>query len=189
MYKMPRHSKCLSIVNSNVDSLFSMGTIVGFDKDSDKYYPVINENIRKAFVYGVSNAAECHPDDPLLDLKFTLDEDIAPLVNDYRRRFSLEELKSPADWIIMKYEKGCFFNNHKDDGPTYDRTVSVIAYLNEDYVGGEIEFPGFGVFYKPRAGDVLLFPSSYIYIHNIKEITEGVRYAVVNWYSYLARLK
>jgi predicted 2-oxoglutarate/Fe(II)-dependent dioxygenase YbiX len=57
-------------------------------------------------------------------------------------------------------------------------------YFNDDYVGGEIEFPEFDIFYKPQLGDILVFPSSFIYNHSVKEVTSGVRYAAVNWFSY-----
>lgn len=183
--KFDRHRDCLSIVKNNLNSLFSDGTVVRFNNEKDEYYPELNTNSRKAEVFGVSRSQYCHPEDEVFRLKKILDTDIDKLLVKYRKIFNLEVMKSPNDWIVMKYEKGCFFKNHRDDSAMFDRTVSVIVYLNDDYSGGEIEFPDFDVFHKPRAGDVLFFPSAYSYVHNIKEITEGTRYAVVNWYTFI----
>ena len=87
----------------------------------------------------------------------------------------------------MKYDKGNYFDLHKDEDPFYDRTVSVVAYLNDGYEGGEVGFPEFGVSTKPKAGDVLVFPSSFAYRHSVKPVVSGVKYAAANWYRYSSR--
>ena len=180
-----RHGECLSIVKDNLNSLFTDGTIVRFNDEKNEYYPEVNTNSRKVAICGLSLAQYCHPDDEIFKLKKILDEDIGNLLSRYRTIFNLEVMRSTHDWIVMKYDEGCFFKNHRDDSAMFDRRVSVIVYLNDDYSGGEIEFPDFGVLHKPKAGDVLFFPSAYSYVHNIKEITKGTRYAVVNWYTFI----
>jgi len=84
-------------------------------------------------------------------------------------------------YYIMKYEEDNFFTTHVDDSPEYPRTVSSVFYLNSDYEGGEIEFPRFGIKYKPAGNDVIMFPSNYIYDHKVHKVTSGDRYAVVTW--------
>ena len=46
---------------------------------------------------------------------------------------------------------------------------------------GEIVFPKFGVTIKPKASQLLLFPSTYVYNHNVNAVTNGTRYSMVNW--------
>jgi predicted 2-oxoglutarate/Fe(II)-dependent dioxygenase YbiX len=53
--------------------------------------------------------------------------------------------------------------------------------MNDNYSGGEINFPRFGISYKPAANEILMFPSTYVYNHSVSEVTEGTRYAVVSW--------
>ncbi len=84
---------------------------------------------------------------------------------------------------ILKYGVGQKFTNHIDDHPSFLRRISMVYYLNEDYSGGEINFPRFGISYKPRANEALLFPSTFVYNHSVSEVTEGTRYAVVSWIS------
>lgn len=84
---------------------------------------------------------------------------------------------------ILKYGLGQKFTNHIDDHPSYLRRISTIYYLNDNYAGGEIIFPRFGISYKPRANEMLLFPSTYVYNHSVSEVLDGTRYAVVSWIS------
>lgn len=81
---------------------------------------------------------------------------------------------------FVKYEgAGTHFRIHADHGPTYVATVSAVAYLNDNYEGGEIFFPRFGVDFKPQQGDIVVFPSIFIYEHASREMIEGTKYSVV----------
>jgi hypothetical protein len=82
---------------------------------------------------------------------------------------------------ILRYGKGQKFTNHVDDHPHYHRRVSSVYYINDDYEGGEINFPRFGISYKPKANEMIIFPSTYVYNHSVSEVTSGTRYAVVSW--------
>ena len=85
------------------------------------------------------------------------------------------------NYEILKYGEGNFFIDHVDDGLYMTRKVSMVYYFNDDYEGGEIIFPRFGVEIKPKANQLLLFPAAYIYNHNVNEVTSGTRYSMVNW--------
>jgi hypothetical protein len=81
--------------------------------------------------------------------------------------------------------------------PGVKPAITVTMYLNDDYEGGDIEYrlfdqpytefriegdqmierktekivPGFN--YKPRAGDIIIFPSKLPYYHGVKKVTQG----------------
>lgn len=81
---------------------------------------------------------------------------------------------------FVRYGKGEYFKVHTDDGDPYRCTVSCVGYPNDNYVGGELAFPRFNVFYKPKAGDFVIAPSSYIYAHSAEPVTDdGVKYSLV----------
>jgi hypothetical protein len=82
---------------------------------------------------------------------------------------------------ILKYGKGQKFTNHIDDHPDYHRRISTVYYLNDNYTGGEINFPRFGITFKPKANQMIVFPSTYVYNHSVSPVIEGERYAVVSW--------
>jgi hypothetical protein len=80
---------------------------------------------------------------------------------------------------FVKYLPGKYFKIHGDHGPYYACTVSAVVYLNDDYEGGEIEFTRQGLVVKPEAGDILLFPSNFVYEHASLEVFSGIKYSVV----------
>ena len=82
---------------------------------------------------------------------------------------------------ILKYGSGQKFVNHVDDHKDFHRRISTVYYINEDYTGGEIVFPRFGITYKPKANELIIFPSTYVYNHSVLPVIEGTRYAVVSW--------
>jgi len=87
------------------------------------------------------------------------------------------------DYEILKYNEGNFFIDHVDDGLFMSRRVSIVYYFNDDYEGGEIIFPRFGVEIKPKANQLAIFPANYMYNHNVTKVTKGTRYSMVNWMS------
>lgn len=122
--------------------------------------------------------------DPTAKLLYqSIDSWIQEKVDDYSNTYSVEKLEK-GPYIFIKYQYNDKFDWHIDDGKKYPRTVSVSAYLNDDYDGGEIEFNHFGISHKPTAGDIIVFSSSHPYMHRVKPVLSGTRYAVVNWYRY-----
>ena len=64
--------------------------------------------------------------------------------------------------------------------PGYKFAITALAYFNDDYEGGEIRFPRLdGYTHKPKAGDILLCPSNYIYEHASLPMESGTKYCVV----------
>lgn len=80
---------------------------------------------------------------------------------------------------FVKYMPGKYFKIHGDHGPFYACTISAVVYLNDDYDGGEIEFPRQELVVKPKAGSIVMFPSNFVYEHAALEIRSGTKYSVV----------
>ena len=58
--------------------------------------------------------------------------------------------------------------------------LSIIGALNNNYTGGElIFFDNYQI--KLKEGDVLLFPSNFLYPHLVKPVTKGERYSFISW--------
>lgn len=139
---------------------------------------------RKCYDYAIDKNILFTNDILMQDLYRSTDTWISECLKDYRTVFIHEEVEG-GPYIYLKYEDSDKFDAHIDDGKKYPRTVSVSAYLNDNYEGGEIEFPHFGIFHKPSAGDIIVFGSSYPYLHKVHPTKNGTRYAVVNWYRYV----
>jgi hypothetical protein len=85
---------------------------------------------------------------------------------------------------FVRYKPGQHFSVHADHGFSYTCTVSSVMYLNDDYEGGELWFPYLNITFKPEAGDIVIFPSTYIYAHASKKITKGTKYSAVTMFDY-----
>jgi predicted 2-oxoglutarate/Fe(II)-dependent dioxygenase YbiX len=58
--------------------------------------------------------------------------------------------------------------------------LSIVGVLNDDYEGGNfMMFKDTEI--KLKAGDLLLFPSNFIYPHWVNPVTKGTRYSYVSW--------
>ena len=66
--------------------------------------------------------------------------------------------------------------------------ATITMYLNDDYVGGEISFLDEStnnlIKYKPKAGDVTIFPSGHPYFHGVYSAKDNNRYAVRMFYMH-----
>jgi hypothetical protein len=58
--------------------------------------------------------------------------------------------------------------------------LSIVGILNDDYKGGEfIMFDDYEI--KFKAGDLIIFPSVFLYPHLVKPVKKGTRYSFVSW--------
>ena len=65
------------------------------------------------------------------------------------------------------------------------RTLSLVAFLNDGYSGGNLTFPKFDTSITPKAGSVILFPSNFPYIHIAEPVgssDETIKYSLVTWF-------
>jgi predicted 2-oxoglutarate/Fe(II)-dependent dioxygenase YbiX len=58
--------------------------------------------------------------------------------------------------------------------------VTVLGGLNNNYSGGELVFFTDEV-YELKAGQVMVFPSLFLYPHRINTVTSGTRYSFAAW--------
>lgn len=88
------------------------------------------------------------------------DEDL--VINNINRRLAVltkTEATSGEPLHILRYEPGQEYKPHVDHLPAVanQRLWTVLVYLNDEYEGGETEFPQVNVRYRGRRGDALVF--------------------------------
>lgn len=89
------------------------------------------------------------------------------------------------EWTnVVKYGKGQYFREHSDDGWSYKSAVSLVGYPNDNYTGGGLFFPKFDLHIEPKAGDLIIFPSSFIYSHIALPVDSGTKYSFVTMLDY-----
>jgi hypothetical protein len=116
----------------------------------------------------------------LIDLHQEIYEKLKYCIDDYAKYWGINVVYYEA-FNFVKYEgSGTHFNIHADHGPAYNCTVSAVIYINDDYEGGDLKFPRLdNLIYKPRVGDIAVFPSNYIYEHASLPMESGTKYCVV----------
>ena len=101
---------------------------------------------------------------------------------------------------LLHYEPGQHFSLHGDflelKTPALEqeirqhgqRVMTFLVYLNDDYVGGETEFPRVGLRHRGRRGDALLFwnvdesgAPDYATVHAGSPPTSGVKWVLSQW--------
>jgi predicted 2-oxoglutarate/Fe(II)-dependent dioxygenase YbiX len=160
---------------------YGLGGVYEGDKDSN--YSV-NTSSRNVDTFAMSDPQIYNYTEEQKSLYESIKLPMIQCLNDYKADFSIGEPLTDDCWMILRYGKEQKFDNHADDGSRYPRLVSMTAYLNNDYEGGELEYKNFGLSFKPDPGDVLIFPSNYVYQHRVVPVTSGLRYAVVNWFRW-----
>lgn len=87
-------------------------------------------------------------------------------------------------YSLRRMEKDHFYTQHTDQGIGIDWKVSCSICLTDDYTGGEIKFfDDPETSYKLGRGDMLTFPSNFMFPHEVTPITSGIRYVIVTWLS------
>lgn len=110
------------------------------------------------------------------------------VVKDYTRRYNIGELRYWEATNYVRYGVGQHFQEHHDHGYSYNCVVSLVAYPNDDYEGGELYFRLQNVTAKARAGDVFIFPSNFMYPHRAMPVRSGTKYSMVTMLDYSEKL-
>ena len=114
-------------------------------------------------------------------------------LDEYQKICSWEGEKTGQQWLTKfspirfnKYEVGTMMRRHYDhihsifDGKMKGvPIVSIVGNLNEDYEGSEFHCRVKEI--KLKTGDILMFPSNFMYPHEVTECTKGTRYSFVSW--------
>jgi hypothetical protein len=86
-----------------------------------------------------------------------------------------------------KYDVGTKMKIHCDhihsmfEGPRKGiPTLSILGSLNDDYEGGDLVFWDSEKI-ELKAGQLMVFPSNFLYPHNVTTVTKGTRYSYVSW--------
>jgi predicted 2-oxoglutarate/Fe(II)-dependent dioxygenase YbiX len=92
------------------------------------------------------------------------------------------EISSDSGYTLLRYETGQFYKQHVDSFKQEQRALSCSFVLNDDYEGGEFAFFDRKIKLKPKKGSVVMFPSNFMYPHEIMPVQNGIRYSIITWF-------
>jgi Rps23 Pro-64 3,4-dihydroxylase Tpa1-like proline 4-hydroxylase len=120
------------------------------------------------------------------EIRKKIDEDFyncaSKAINEYRKLFP--EVASDIDtgYDLLRYKEGQFYVQHTDSFKQQQRSVSCSFLLNDDYVGGEFAFFDREIMIKGAKGSIIMFPSNFMFPHEVMPVISGTRYSIITWY-------
>jgi len=100
-------------------------------------------------------------------------------IKKYNEKFSNCKIQEDSGYELLRYKEGQFYTQHTDSFKDCPRAVSCSFILNDDYEGGEFAFFDRELKYKPKKGSCIMFPSNFMYPHEIMPVTSGTRYSII----------
>jgi len=85
---------------------------------------------------------------------------------------------------LVKFVKGFFLLPHVDTLSDESLHIASVYYINNDYTGGEINFPDHNIKIKPEANSAIIFPGNENYLHEVTEILDKPRYSSALWFHF-----
>ncbi len=115
----------------------------------------------------------------------SLRESVLKVVDYYAREHERFACIHHTNFRINRYGVGGFMSSHVDNIHHSHRQqygypqCSVLLFLNDDYEGGE--FIVTDKEYKPSKGSAIVFPSNFMFPHEVKKVTKGERWSIISW--------
>ena len=114
-------------------------------------------------------------------------EKIFNAVSHYENAHSGIGIEKISQLDLLKYEANKYkagYKFHKDCGPkANERHLSISVCLSNEFEGGEFVFKlPEGEYTVPQnIGDAVVFPSNFMFPHQVNQVTRGTRYALIGW--------
>jgi predicted 2-oxoglutarate/Fe(II)-dependent dioxygenase YbiX len=103
-------------------------------------------------------------------------------IKKYNEKFPLAFIQEDSGYELLRYKEGQFYTEHIDSFKERPRAVSCSFILNDNYEGGEFAFFDRELKYKLKKGSCIMFPSNFMYPHEIMPVISGTRYSIVTWF-------
>ena len=103
-------------------------------------------------------------------------------IQEYNTKFPHCKIEEDSGYELLKYSEGCFYIEHTDSFKARPRAVYCSFILNNEFDGGDFAFFNKELKYKVEKGDALLFPSNFMYPHEVMPVTKGTRYSIITWF-------
>lgn len=121
-----------------------------------------------------------HPD---AQLEKEIDNKLSRSVFPELRKVFYFDVKYRETYKICSYdaETSGRFHMHRDTpAPFQHRKFALSLLLNDDYEGGELFLPEYGIKIKPKANTAIIFPG--ISTHQVLEVTKGSRMTIISFF-------
>lgn len=125
-----------------------------------------------------------------IDMKLIVMDQFRMIIEDYIKNLKMDWFKEMNNFTNPKHDRfrvGDKMKKHCDhihtlfsDNHEGIPILTLQAAINDNYEGGDF------IFYDDKKieivqGDVLVFPSNFLYPYRIEKVTKGIKYNIVSW--------
>jgi predicted 2-oxoglutarate/Fe(II)-dependent dioxygenase YbiX len=186
--KMPRDLKGFVKVFDGVMSPELCDRIVSEYKDDKNWEEasvgngVINDSVRRVDSIRMNDPYIIYKNfDARQRLNFDMTEAMFFAIQRYRQVAPAMTAEENSGYDLLRYQEGDFYKEHTDSYINNPRHVSCSFHLNDDYEGGEFAFLNREFKIKAKKGSVIMFPSNFMFPHEILPVTKGTRFSIITW--------
>lgn len=142
----------------------------------------VNTSIRNVQSLGISQPGVMEKN---FDHRYRLDQQVfmatGQAIAHYQKLFPWVSIETDSGYDFLRYDTGMFYLQHVDSFKAHPRAVSCSFAINDDHGGGEFAFFDKRIVVRPAQGSALLFPSNFMFPHEILPVTSGTRYSIITW--------
>lgn len=143
----------------------------------------VNKNIRNCDIISISQANVINGNP---EIRQKIDNSLfnasGITLKKYVEKFPNCQLKTDSGYDLLRYNEGGYYSLHTDSYSEIPRSVSCSFNLNDDYDGGEFAFFDKEMIIRAPKGSAIVFPSNFMYPHEIMQVNSGTRYSIVTWF-------
>lgn len=164
-------AECAAIIAQLKSLTDWMPALIRDARDADNYEILTRPEVRSARTMVAAGSQDIYRE---FDVR--MNATLKPLIKEHWQI----DLAQHSATHILRYEPGDHYVPHHDTGPGFEhRYLSIVCYLNDDFIGGQTVFPGLSYSVVPEAGKAIVFPSTYL--HGSQPVTHGEKFVVVSW--------
>jgi len=142
----------------------------------------IDKNTRNCMEIGISQDFIINEN---FDVRKNLDnvvfESVRKVISNYNDIIPTFRIDIDTGYQLLRYKEGEFYTQHTDSFKEQQRSLSCSFQLNEDYDGGEFALFDREMMIRTKPGSAIVFPSNFMYPHEIMPVIKGTRYSIITW--------
>jgi hypothetical protein len=108
-------------------------------------------------------------------------ESVKKVIDNYKDLVPTFNIGIDTGYELLRYREGEFYIQHTDSFKEQQRSLSCSFQLNEDYEGGEFALFDREMMIRTKPGSAIVFPSNFMYPHEIMPVIRGTRYSIITW--------
>ncbi len=165
---------CNKILNEYVNSGEWTDTLVGDGS--------ANKSVRNCDQIGISDPGIISRNyDERKRIDDMIHESVRKAIEMYQECHQEFKIDIDTGYQILRYQEGGYYVQHTDSFKEQQRSVSCSLHLNDEYEGGNFGFFDRQMQVRAGKGAAVMFPSNFMFPHEIMPVTKGTRYSIITW--------